>query len=150
MGSAMITKKQRVICLIIFVIYILIVLYITVFRFGFYYDERRLNLTLFTDLIKVFRNSGAGEFIRLFLGNIGWFVPFGFLLPMLIKRKNMIFIMVTGMTFSFLIEAMQYIFYKGVAELDDFILNTLGVAIGYLIYRLSQRGHSAPTERQSA
>ena len=135
----MILKKQKVVCSIVFLIYIFIVLYLTIFRFSFYYHERQLNLSLFTDLINVFRNVGVGEFLRLFLGNIGWFVPFGFLLPMLLKRKNLLITMAIGMVFSLFIETMQFILHNGVAELDDLILNTVGTAFGYLLYKLSQK-----------
>lgn len=129
-------KKKEIICLFTFAIYIFFVLYTTIFRFSFYYSERQVNLKLFTDLINVLRNVGIGEFSRLFLGNIGWFVPFGFLLPIILKRKSLLTTIIAGLMFSFFIETMQFIFYKGVAELDDLILNTLGAAIGYFIYYL--------------
>ena len=132
-------KKHKVICLFVLLLYILTVLYLTIFRLNFHYDERQLNLTLFTDLINVFRNVRGGEFLRLFFGNIGWFVPFGFLLPMLLKRKSLFFTMALGLMLSFIIESTQFISFKGVAELDDLILNTCGVAIGYLLFKLSQK-----------
>ena len=132
-------KKQKAIFLTVFAIYILSLLYLTIFRFNFYYDERRLNLTLFIGLINVFRNAGIGEFLRQFLGNIGWFVPLGFFLPVLIKRKSLLITAAIGLAFSFFIEVTQFVFYKGVAELDDLILNTLGAVIGYLLYRLSKK-----------
>ena len=135
----MIKKNKRVICAIVFSLYLLIVLNLTIFRFNFYYDERQLNLSLFTDLIKIYRNGGIGEFFRLFLGNIGWFVPFGFLLPILSKRKSFIFTIAIGLVFSLFIETTQFIFYKGVAELDDLILNVFGAAVGYLLYKMAQR-----------
>ena len=131
-------EKNKAICLAVFCAYIFVVLYLTVFRFGIYYDERQLNLTLFVSLINTYRNAGIGEFIRLFFGNIGWFVPFGFLLPLLLKRKSFLFTIALGAGFSFFIETTQYIFYKGVAELDDLILNTLGAGIGYCLYRYLQ------------
>ena len=132
-------KKKRIICLIVFVLYILILLHLTIFRLDFYYTERQLNLILFIDLINIYRDRGSVEFFRLFLGNIGWFIPFGFLLPMLLKRKNLFITMALGLLFSFFIETTQFVFYKGVAELDDLILNTLGTAIGYLLFKLSCR-----------
>ena len=128
-------KNQRTICLMLFVIYVLFVLRLTVFRFGVY-SERQLNLTLFTDLINVYRYSGIARFMWLFLGNIGWFIPFGFLLPMLLKKSSLLKIVACGFMFSFAIETTQFFTYKGVAELDDLILNTLGVAIGYLLFKL--------------
>jgi glycopeptide antibiotics resistance protein len=72
--------------------------------------------------------------LRLFLGNIGSFVPLGFLLPILLKRKSLIITVAIGFTFSFLIESAQYISYKGIAEVDDLILNTLGAAMGYFSF----------------
>ena len=118
----------------IFIIYILIILKLTIFRFNVHYAERQLNLTLFADLIKTYKNTGIQEFLRLFLGNIGWFVPFGFLLPILLKRKNILTVIIWGAVFSFCIETTQFIFRKGVAELDDLILNVVGVVIGYFMY----------------
>ena len=136
------TKKQRAICLIMFILYILTVLYLTIFRFNFRYSERKLNLTLFVSLIQVFRNADLGEFLRLFFGNIGWFVPFGFLLPILLKRNNSLIIIGNGLLLSIFIEVIQFVSYKGVAELDDLILNTLGAAIGYLLYWFALRSSS--------
>ena len=130
-----ITKNQKTFCFILFVTYILIILRLTVFRFGVYH-ERQLNLSLFTDLINVFRNFGITRFMWLFLGNIVWFIPFGFLLPMLLKKSSFFKIVVCGFMFSLAIETMQFFTYKGVAELDDLILNTFGAAIGYLLFKL--------------
>ena len=163
-------KKQKMIIIIIFSSYILILLCLAVFRFGFSYQERQINIALFVDLIYLWRNAGAGEFLRLFLGNICWFVPFGFLAPMLLKGESasvslgsascegsggsgkgkrargnrmpsFVITLVLGLCFSFFIEAMQFIFYKGVAELDDLVLNTLGTAIGYSLFKLTSGAH---------
>ena len=128
-------KKNKLIFLTIFVIYILIVLKLTIFRVNVHYDERQLNLTLFIDLINIYRHVGIGEFLRLFLGNIGWFIPFGFLLPVLLKKESLFKTMIMGIMFSLIIEMLQFVFYKGVAELDDVILNALGTAFGYYIFK---------------
>jgi glycopeptide antibiotics resistance protein len=132
------TRKATVkaICLAVFVIYILVVLNLTLFRVGVYYDKRQLNLSLFVDLIYIYKYVGKWQFIRLFLGNIGWFVPFGMLLPVLLKRGNAFKVVALGFLFSLSIEILQFIFRKGIAELDDLILNTLGAMIGYLLYKL--------------
>ena len=76
------TKNEKLFLSAIFLVYILSLLYLTVFRFGFYYDERQLNLFPFTDLIKIYTNAAGTVFLRLFLGNIFWFIPFGFILPL--------------------------------------------------------------------
>jgi len=80
-------KTKRLICSIVFVIYIVALLYITVFRFGVHYEDRQLNLTPFRELARVYRDAATGRFLRLFLGNIGWFMPLGFLLPICIKQQ---------------------------------------------------------------
>jgi glycopeptide antibiotics resistance protein len=80
--------------------------------------------------------------MRLFFGNIIWFIPLGVMLPIVMKRKKFFLTIAIGFLFSFTIETIQYLFYKGVAELDDLILNTLGVAIGYSIYQLKQHTRS--------
>ena len=129
-------KRIKTISFIVFSVYILLVLKLTIFRSGVLYEERQLNLTLFSDLFLVYKNEGLRRFLWLFLGNIGWFVPFGFLLPTLLKKESFLRILVIGFMFSFAIESLQFIFRIGVAELDDLILNTLGIAIGYLIYKL--------------
>lgn len=128
-------SKKRIIRLILFSIYILIVLRLTIFRFNSILDERVLNLTLFVDLIHVYQNAGLRLFLWLFLGNIGWFVPFGFLLPMLLKKESFLKSVGIGFLFSLVIESLQFAFRLGVAELDDLILNTLGVVIGYLLFK---------------
>ncbi|MCL2322295.1 MAG: VanZ family protein [Oscillospiraceae bacterium] len=134
-----VSEKKKIILLMLFFVYILVVLNLTIFRFGFQYDDRQLNLMLFTKLISIYRNAGVSEFLRLFLGNIGWFFPFGFLLPVIMKKKSFFAVIVFGFIFSIIIETIQFFTRKGVAELDDVILNTLGVVIGYLSYKIVYR-----------
>ncbi len=126
--------KKRFIIYIIFVIYLLIIFRITVFR-GSTLDERQFNFVLFADLIKVFKEEKLSTFLILFLGNIGWFVPYGFLLPSLLKRKNLFAVLLFGLGLSLVIEGLQFALKKGVCEIDDLILNTTGAALGYAAYK---------------
>ena len=123
--------KKKTIYFILFILYLSAVLKLTIFRTGFYHDERQMNLHLFVN----YKNMEIGQFIWLFFGNIGWFIPFGLLLPVLLKRKSFGRVVVSGFLFSLIIESLQFFFRKGVAELDDLILNTLGVVIGYFLYK---------------
>ena len=133
------TQVKKIVLWLIFATYIVVVLRLTIFRLA-PLNERQISLTLFIDLINVYRHAGFMPFIRLFLGNIAWFIPFGLLLPMLIKRNPFWLITFLGFLFSLAIEATQFIFYRGVAELDDLFLNTIGVIIGYFMFKLfSQR-----------
>ena len=123
---------------ILFALYLVVLLKLTVFR-GNTYAYRILNLKLFVALADVYRRHGLRQFLWLFGGNIGCFVPFGFLLPVLWRRAKFWHIAAAGFAFSLAIEATQYIFRVGIAELDDLILNTLGVVTGYALYGIVLR-----------
>ena len=113
-------------------------LMITVFREGFgsseLFQNGRLNLSPFTDLIRLFNEGDRKSFIYLCGGNIVWFVPFGLLFPLLFRRLSMFSVLLSGFLLSLLIEFLQYAFGTGVSEADDLILNTAGVLVGYFLY----------------
>ena len=119
----------------IFALYILIVLKLTLLR-ETTLDNYEINFTPFVELINVYRTSSTWQFLRLFLGNIGWFIPFGFILPLMMKKSNFLTVTLMGCGFSFLIEILQLALKKGYCELDDLILNTLGAVIGYAMYKI--------------
>ena len=119
----------------VFVLYLLILLRLTVFR-GSVYPERQWNLRLFAGLVWMYRNTSFWEFLRQFFGNIGWFFPLGFFLPFLLKRLRFFPVAAIGFALSLAIELIQYFTRLGVCELDDVILNTLGTVLGYWVYRL--------------
>ena len=69
--------------------------------------------------------------------NILLFVPFGVLLPLWGKKTDKpYFVIPIGAASSLIIEAVQYIFKIGVFEFDDVLNNTVGVLLGYCVYRL--------------
>ena len=120
---------------VIFLLYIVVLLRITVFRasFGRYplFSHGQIELVPFVGLIQIFHNS-VPMFLYLFVGNLIWFVPLGLLLPVLTRaRKSTI---LWGLGLSLYIEVSQFIFGTGVSEVEDLILNTAGTGIGYCIY----------------
>ncbi len=76
-----------------------------------------------------------GNLSKNFLGNILLFVPVGELLPMMSEKHKSFWIILTGFCFSLLIEITQFLTFYGCFDPDDVILNTLGTAIGYGLYR---------------
>ena len=71
------------------------------------------------------------------IGNISMFIPTGIILPILYKPLNCFWkVLLTGAGLSFAIEMIQLFFPGSVTDIDDLILNTAGVAIGYGIYKL--------------
>ncbi len=74
------------------------------------------------------------------LMNIFLFVPLGLALPFTLPAKwkhNFLWAILIGLAFSCIIEALQYILALGRCEIDDVIMNTIGVAIGALAYKIS-------------
>lgn len=69
------------------------------------------------------------------IGNIGMFIPFGFLIPLTWKLSYIksIGIFIIGLTF---LEVAQLITKRGSFDIDDFILNSIGFTIGYLTLKV--------------
>ena len=68
-------------------------------------------------------------------GNILMFVPSGIILPILYKRLDNFFKVVgTGFLMSLAIEILQLPFASRTSDVDDLIMNTLGVAVGFVLY----------------
>ena len=71
------------------------------------------------------------------IGNTAMFIPSGFILPILYKRLNSFWkVLAAGAGISLCIELLQLPFHVRATDVDDLILNTVGVAIGYGIYAL--------------
>lgn len=69
-------------------------------------------------------------------GNILAFMPMGYFLPVLFRGLGtMIKVVLTGIQLSLYAEILQYLFKVGSFDVDDIILNTLGVLLGTIIYR---------------
>jgi glycopeptide antibiotics resistance protein len=72
------------------------------------------------------------------LGNIVVFIPVGILIPLInIKFDKFIKSTAAGFSISLLIEVIQLCFVQGRHfDVDDLMLNTLGVVIGWCIYKI--------------
>ena len=71
----------------------------------------------------------------LFIENIIMFIPMGILLPSAFKVfRNPFLCIVSCALMSGFIEQTQFIFKLGFAEIDDVVTNTLGGAIGWMIW----------------
>ena len=130
-----INTKIRTLLISLLAIYLLILLRITVFRSGSYPIEMSVNLSLFTDLVATYHENGIWMVLYLVVGNIVWFVPFGFLVPLIWQKLKSYVVIPLGFCLSLIIEVSQLVSGKGMFEIDDLVLNTLGAAIGYLTYK---------------
>ena len=126
--------KLKILFFILFLIYIAFLVRLAVFGEGFFsgviYDSPRYNLALFSDYINVWQKGGISSFLRLFLGNLGWFFPLGFFARFYFVCAKTVKILIFGFLFSLCVEISQFVFKVGVFEIDDLILNTIGVFFG--------------------
>lgn len=76
--------------------------------------------------------------------NIGLFVPYGFLLKIKAMPKRKAFL-VAFFVIS-IIEGAQYPTYRGSLDVDDLILNLLGVFMGYAVYPIFEKTVSIKTD----
>ncbi len=78
-------------------------------------------------------NEGAINII----GNVVVFIPVGILIPLIsVRVRRFKATVILGFTTSFAIEILQFLFVEGRAmDVDDLILNTLGVVIGWCILK---------------
>lgn len=68
-------------------------------------------------------------------GNILMFIPFGFLGIVFPKLNNFKFLILNFLSAIVLIKSLQYFTRLGVFDIDDIILNTAGVSIGFWIHK---------------
>ena len=74
------------------------------------------------------------------LGNIIPFIPFGFLLPVTYKKfSSAISVFVIGLASILLIESFQFFTKLGSFDVDDIILNMIGIVCGYVIFLVINR-----------
>ena len=103
--------------------------------------SRAWDLVPFTDLGDLWR-AGLVPFTFLVVGNVACFVPFGFGLPALTRlRRAVVPLCFLG---SLLIECLQWAFGTGMSQTEDLVLNTLGAAIGYGLFRCAARSAEVP------
>lgn len=135
-------KKERIISITIFVIYIIALCYFLFFAESMGRttrgDEYHYNLQPLFEIKRIWRSShilGMKYVILNFAGNVIAFIPFGYLLPKMVKKKPRLFHTVLfSFEFSLLVELTQLISRTGSFDVDDLILNTFGGLIGYILY----------------
>lgn len=98
----------------------------------------RYNLTPFAEIRRfwIYRNSlGMAAVYTNIIGNILAFLPFGYILPIIMQRMRSGFLIIlSGFGFSLIVELLQLWTRVGSFDVDDLILNTLGAALGYGLF----------------
>ena len=100
-------------------------------------DVSYLQMQPFITIEKFFNDAKVAreDFLVNILGNIFVFSPFGWLGLCLKKFNNFIPATVYFLIIITTIETIQYISGRGVADIDDVFLNTIGMLIGFFIFK---------------
>jgi len=131
------TEKQNTLTIILFIVYVLLLTGIILFKLPFYSAEisdgiRVINLTPFQGS---FDENGVIVW-REIIQNILIFAPLGVYISMLKSKWSFMqkVLPIIGLTFAF--EGIQFIFAMGRTDVTDILSNTLGGMIGIGIYAL--------------
>jgi len=134
--SIILTSKFLTVGLItIAAVYILALVKIVLLKNGFTTEMRALNLTPFS-FVSDFTNPGntVDVVLKNVLGNFALFIPLGMLLPIFFKKlktgKTVLICFLVSLAF----ESIQYLVGCGASDIDDLLLNTLGSALGAILY----------------
>jgi len=139
-------KKVKPFVLTVTILYTIMLIYLMFFGFGrITYSDYLYNLVPFKSIRESFEiyifyvknypdiasNSFRNFAINIF-GNIGMFIPFGILLPIIFDGKFLKSFIIFEIGII-IVELTQYQTRRGVCDIDDFILNTIGFLTGYAL-----------------
>lgn len=124
------------------VLYLVALLALTFYPFGALSDPGTVDvrLTPFQTIRGALRLGPGSQEFAVLIGNLLAFVPLGLLVPLVSGRRSLLAAVCAGFGLSFAIEAMQWAVSVGVgftyrsADIDDVIVNTVGAALGYLVF----------------
>lgn len=93
-------------------------------------SRTRVDLVLFGTIGK------SPQSVAYFIENILMCIPLGILLPLAFRKMcRPQFCVLMGMLFSITLETLQLVTQRGYFQLDDIVTNTLGTAVGWLVWR---------------
>ncbi len=95
----------------------------------------KYSVRLFKNLILANKLEVFNFYLNLF-GNILLFIPLSFILMGLFNVRKLLSVIVWGVILSTSIEATQYIFHIGFADVDDLILNVAGSFTGFYLFKI--------------
>ena len=94
----------------------------------------RVNLVPFVNMMDY---DSVSDLLLNLIGNFAMFIPTGVMTPMIYKsRNNLKKVLTTGFLISLCIELIQLPFAVRASDVDDLILNTAGVLVGYGLYAI--------------
>lgn len=118
-------------------------------RTGYETETVRMNTVLLKEIHRYWtyrEQIGMQMFLLNTVGNVLAFMPLGFFLPVIRgTRRGFFLVLLAGFMFSVCVECCQLLFAVGSFDVDDMLLNTIGTAVGYFVFRLWYRGLAVPS-----
>lgn len=137
--------------LVTFFFYLLALVYVVFFspgRSSIHTKYQTVHLIPFENTIHAYHalrdhsiQARAAFFVSNFLGNIILFIPFPLFLLQFSNALDRKWIIACALFTSFMIEYLQFLFRVGVADIDDFALNTIGVFTGIYLWKWHIRNY---------
>ena len=126
--------KIQLTAAIILSVYVVLLLYFTMFG-RYSHPEYTYQIYFFKSYRYLFEQFDR-QSIRQIIINIAMMIPFGFLLPVLMKNKHKYLLtLLLALLLILFIEIMQMVMQCGTFEVDDVVNNLLGAVIGLLLYK---------------
>jgi len=118
-------------------LYTLFLLYMMFFGAGREASEiSYLQIRPFTTIEHFFTDDvDSDDFLLNIIGNVFVFSPFGWLGLCIKKFNSLVLITTFFLVIISLVETTQYFSGRGVADIDDVFLNTMGMGLGFVLYK---------------
>ncbi|WP_344824377.1 VanZ family protein [Chryseobacterium ginsenosidimutans] len=126
---------------IIIVPYTLFLLYLMFFGMGrTQFDDNLLTMEPIISTINFIKGCISWkDIVIIVVGNVVMFIPFGFLGWIFSKFKDLKTLLFAFISVITIVEALQYFTRMGIFEVDDIILNTFGVLLGFLLRKFIEK-----------
>lgn len=123
---------KKAIAILVLVGYLAVLGYATLQRLGGY-GASGVNFHLFRAWREAWNQFSLTSWLNLLL-NTAMFIPLGILLPLIWKRfRKWYRMLAAGLGLSLYIELMQLMAGRGILDIDDLLVNTLGAMLGYCL-----------------
>ena len=105
------------------------------YRFGGSTHAGSANLVPFKTILLQLHGRGNGLIAKAnLLGNVLPFIPVGILASMIYRKMTWPKAVALAIATGLLMEVLEVIFQVGIFDVDDIILNALGVLLGYILF----------------
>ncbi len=116
---------------LLFCLYFILILMLTLFK-----NDNGWTGNINLNLLEVFKDiKSSSNGLILLVGNICMYIPIGIYIEYRFFNKKSTLKIGLFLIYIFLIELIQHIFKKGVFDIDDIILNSIGFLIGVFLVK---------------